>query len=327
MSKGIGKTFGFGIAKEATRGTAESTADFWIPFEEMNIDEKDTKIVDENAYGVIEDSVSQSIVKQWAEGNAKLPVYDKSIGLILLSLFGDVDSAAHSGETLAYDHTYSVLQDSQHQSLTLFVNDPLSGQDYKHALGVVSSLELSYALGKYIGVTPSFKAKKGETATLTPSISVENKFLSQHVSFKIAANQAGLDAASAINVKSLSLKIDQGITDNDVLGSIAPDDFLTTQFSIEGNVELVWEAETYKDMALEATEKAMRIDIKNSDVTIGTAANPQLKIDLHKVIFKDITRPVKVKDLVMQTLSFKAHYNITDSKMVTAVLTNLQASY
>lgn len=324
--KGIGRLFSLGIAKEAVRGTAEVTASYWIPFSELAIEEKDEKALDEIAVGVIEDSVGQSIVKQWAEGSLKAPIGDRHIPLIILSLLGTISSAVK--ETTAYNHTITVQQGSQHQSLTLFLDDPLAAQDYKHALGVVSSLEISYEQGKFIEYNATLKAKKGATATLTPSTTSENRFLPQHLVFKLATNLAGLDGASATVIKSLTLKIDQNIEDDTVLGSLSPADFLNKHFAIEGTVEAIWQNESdFKTAALAGTAKAMRIDLTNTDVVIGASSNPRVKIDLAKVIFKEITRPIVLNDIVKQTLSFKAHYSTSDSKMVDVLVVNTIVSY
>jgi hypothetical protein len=231
-------------------------------------------------------------------------------------------------ETGVYNHTITVQQGSQHQSLTLFLDDPLAGQDYKHALGVVSSLEISYEQGKFIEYNATLKAKKGTAATLTPSTTSENRFLPQHLTFKLASNLAGLDAAAATVIKSLKLKIDQNTEDDAVLGSLSPVDFLNKHFAIEGTLEAIWQNETdFKQAALAGTAKAMRIDLTNTDVTLGAASNPRLKIDLAKVIFKEITRPIVLNDIVKQTLSFKAHYSTSDSKMVEILATNTVTSY
>lgn len=327
----IGRQVQMGIAKEAVRGTAEAAAAFWIPFSELDINEKNTKINDEQSFGVIEDAIGQSIVKQWAEGSLKAPIGDAHFPLLLYSLLGSKAVVAHAGETIVYDHTITVAQSAQHPTLTLFIDDPSAtagAQDYKHALGVLSSLELHYEVGKFLEYTANLKAKKGVQAALTPSSSTENRFLPQHLTFKLATNLAGLDAASAIVLKSLTLKIDQGIEDDDVLGNIAPNDYLNKQFSIEGTLEALWDDEaTFKTLALAGTAKAMRIDLKNTSVTLGVGTNPQVRIDLAKVIFKEITKPIKLNDIVRQTLSFKAFYSSADSKMVTILGTNLTASY
>lgn len=329
MSKGIARVLSVGFAKEATRGTAESDATFWVPFMESTVDDKDLRDIDEQSHGVIEESVDQKITKQWAEIQFKSLIGDKSFPLILFSTMGSLSSAVNAdGSGNVYDHTLNVGQSAQHQSLTTFVNDPLSGQDYKHALSAVETMEISYEKNKFIQFALKMMAKKGTTATLTPTVANENKFIAKHVTFKLASAQSGLDAASAIVIKSLKLNINKNLESDDVLGSLAPADFLNRSFTIEGELEAMWQNESdFKTFTLAGTQKAMRIDLKNTDVTIGTAANPQIKIDLYKVSFNELSRPLKAGDLVMQTLQFKAHYSIADSKMVQIVCTNLQASY
>ncbi len=329
MSKGIGRLFQVGIAKETSRGTAISSAAYWIPFSELALEEKDTKVVDDQSYGVIEDTQGQSIIKQWAEGKMKAPIGDRHFPLILLSVLGSLSTGANAdGSGNVKDHTISVAQSAQHQSLTYFLDDPLSGADYKHANGVATSLEISYEMGKFLEYSLNIKAQKGASTTNTPSTTAENRFLPQHVTFKLASSLAGLGAASPIVIKSLSLKFDNNIEDDYVLGSLAPADFLNKQFTIEGSLEAMWQNESdFKTFVLAGTSKAMRIDIINSDVTIGTSAHPEIKIDLAKIVFEALTRPIKVNDMVKQTLNFKAHYSQSDTKMVQIVATNLITSY
>jgi len=328
MTKGIGRLFQVGIAKETTRGTVESSASYWIPFSELGIEEKDNKIFEEQAYGVIEDSIGSTITKQWAEGSLKAPIGDKHFGLILLAALGSVSSGAHAGESIVYDHIFSVQQGAQHQALSLFLDDPLAGQDYKHALGVIDSLEITYEPGSYIGYSANIRAKKGATATLTPSLTTEGKFIHKHFTFKVASSLAGLGGGSAIALKSLTLTITKNLEDDDVLGSITPNDFLNKQFTIEGKLEALWQNESdFKTNTLAGTAKAIRLDLVNTDTTIGNAANPTVRIDLAKVTFTEITRPIQINEMVKQSVSFKAHYSTSDSKMITALITNLVSSY
>ncbi len=326
MSKGIGRLIQFGIAKETVRGTPENAATFWVPFNDLSIDEKFNLVKDEQSRGIIEDSVDAKIVKKWAEGSIKAPIGDKHFPLMLFSLFGSLSTSGPTDSS--YTHTINVGQSAQHQALSLFIDDPLGGQDYKHGLGVLTSLELAYEQGKYIEYTANLKSKKGATATLTPASTSENRFLPQHLVFKLASTQSGLTGASAQIIKSLTLKVDQGIEDDDVLGSTDPADFLNKQFSIEGTVEALWQNESdFKTFVQSGTQKAMRIDLINTDTIIGSATNPSLRIDLYKVIFEPINRPFAVNDLVKQTLAFKAYYSTADSKMAVLTAVNAQTSY
>lgn len=329
--KGLGQQLQIGIAKEAVRGTAESAATFYLPFGSASVDDKDEKAELEVGIGILETSIDEKIVKQFSEISVGGPVGDKIMPLILLATFGSLSTGDNAdSDASVKDHTITVNQAAQHQSLTVFVDDPLGGQDYKHALGCVESLEINYEQGKFIEYSLKMKGKKGETATLTPATTSENYFLPQHFSFRVASALSGLDAASAMVIKSLKLKISKKFADDGDynLGDLGPADYLVTGFTIEGDIEAIWQNESdFKTAALAGTPKALRVDLKNTDVTIGSAAHPEIKIDLARVIFKELTRPFKVGEIVKQSLSFKAHYSIADSKSSQAVCTNTQASY
>ena len=325
MSKAIGRLVQVGIAKESTRGTSPGAATFYIPWGELDIDEKKRFALDEQTRGVIEDSVGQSVVSEWAEGTIKAPIGDKHIGLLLYGLFGTLSSGSVIDS--AYIHTLSIGQSAQHQSLSVYLDDPAGGQDYSHALAIITQMEIAYERDQFITYTANFMAKKGATATLTPASTAENRFLPQHLTFKVAATQAGLTAASAIALKSANIKISQNVEADDVLGSAAPADFLNKQFTIEGTVEAIFQNEgDFKTAFNAGTVKALRFDL-TSTTLIGTSSTPYLILDLHSVIFTEMTKPYRLNDVVMQTLSFKAHYNTTDAKMVTLTLRNATASY
>lgn len=325
MSKGIGRLLQIGIAKETSRGTAIAAMTYAIPFAELDFDDKDQRVIDEQSYGVIESSVSESIVSQWAEGNLKAPIGDKHFPLILYSLLGTLTGTATGS---AYTHTITVAQSSQHQSLTFFVDDPLSGQDYKHALSVISELEISYERERFLSYSATIMAKKGATATLTPATVNENRFLPQHLTFKVATGTAGLAAATAIALKSGSLRISQNIEPDNVLGNVAPQDFLTKQFVVEGELEAIWQNESdFKTASLAGTQQAMQLDVVNSAVDLGGGVNPELKITLNKVQFQPIGKIIKLNDIVMQRVAFRAHYHSGDGAMITIAATNAVSSY
>lgn len=329
MAKGIGRRIQFGIAKETTRGTVEAAATFYIPFSDGGFDEMEEHAVDEQSRGVIEGSVSQTKVKQWAEGSITAPIGSAHFGLILLATLGAVSSGANADPSgNVYDHTYSVGQTSQHQAISIFIDDPLGAQDYKHALGMIASLEIQYELGQFVQYVANIKAKRGETASLTPATTTENRFTSKHFVFKVAANKAGLASGTEIKLKKLSLTIEKNLEDDDILSDDDPADFLNKQFTISGELEAFWQNESdFKTDFLVGTEKAIRIQLLDSDTTIGTADNPEIIIDLSKVTFKALTRPLTINDLVTQTLSFEANYSVSDTEMIEVVLTNLTTSY
>ena len=393
--KGIGRLFALGLAKETTRGTAISSAAYWLPFNDLGFDEKFENASKDQAYGVIENSVGESRVKNWAEGTFKIPLLDQSIGLLFYSLFGGYGVSGPSDS--AYTHTFTVAESAQHQSLTMFLHDPLSAQDYSHANGVIHKMDIDAEVKKFVELTLSAKALKGAAqSSFTPSLLSENYFLPQYMAFKTAPTTAGLlgtltatgTASSTVHVtalsistnllqvgmtvsgtnvpagatiakivsataydlsvatigaigtqtfgpaviplKSFKLSIDENIEDQDVLGSVAPSDFLNKEFKVEGTIEAIYQNITdFKSQALATPNlaSALLIDIKNTDVTIGSATNPELTITLDQVYFTEYSRPLKVKDLVYQTMKFVGTYNLSNTDMIKMVLKNTVSTY
>lgn len=324
MSKFIGRLADIGFAKEATRGTAESSATYWVPKLSLSMDDVIDQAVDESSQGVIEDATGASVIAKRAEGELEGNIGDRSFGLLLLSALGSVSTTGPS-QTTVYTHTFSVSQDAQHRSLTLFLDDP--NQDYTFALGMIDTLDIDVALGQFAKFTAGFRSKAGSTATLSPSYTAENRFLPHHGSLKIASDLSGLGAASAIDIKSVKLAIANAVEEDMKLGSIAPADILNKQFAVTGTVELVFNDNTFKTDMLADTAKAMRLRLTNTDVTIGSSLNPQITIDLARVKFSNFSKNYSNGDIVTATVDFKAFYSIADSKMITVELINTATSY
>jgi hypothetical protein len=397
MAKGIGRLQSVGIAKETTRGTAVGSASYWLPFSEASLDEKFENVTQDEAFGVIEDSTAQYRTKNWAEGTIKVPLTDQSLPLLLFALFGANADSTHAGESAVYDHKATVGESAQHQSLSFFINDAVTGVDYVHANGVVHKADLDVELKKFAELTLSVKAQKGVSQAASPAMVAENRFLPQYMAFSSAPSTAGVlgtltatgTAASSIHVtglsisttllkvgmrvtatnlpagatvaaivsatafdlsvattgaigtmtfngalvslKSFKLTVDSNIEDDDVLGSVTPNDFLNKEFKVEGQLTALWQNESdFKaaSLATPTVAQSLLIDIKNTDVKIGVVtSNPEFKILLDQVYFTEFSRPFNVKNLILQTVKFKAVYSLTNSEMIAATTTNTVASY
>jgi hypothetical protein len=324
--KGIGRLISFGIAKESVRGTAQSSASYWLPFDDLTLDEKFDNAIADQAIGAIENSIYEYRVKNYADGSIKIPLMDQSTGPLFLSLLGAQTVTTHSGESIVYDHKFTVGETAQHPSLTLFIHDPLAGTDYSHANGVVHKLELDAELKKFVSLSASIRAQKGVSqSTFSPSIVNENRFIPQYLTFKYATTVSGLTGATAIALKNIKLTIDESIEDQEVLGNVAPADFLNKEFKVEGSLTAIYQNLTdFKTVTLATPNvpQAMLIDIKNTDVTLGSTTNPELKITLDQVFFTEYGRKIQVKDLIYQDVKFRATYSLTNTEMLNIILTN-----
>jgi hypothetical protein len=319
-SKIIGRQSQIGIGKETTRGTVVAPT-YWVPFNDLTIDQKIESVFDAQAYGIIEDSVAMYLTKLWSAGSITANLYDHSFGLVLYSLLGTLTShSTHSGETTVYDNIFNVAESTQHQSLTFAFHDPGSGQDYAFPNGVVSKLEINYALKQFVQYTATIMAMKGTSeSSYTPSTTSENVFLPQNLTLQIAS--------TTYAVKSAKLTIDQNIESQDVLGSTSPADFLTKEFHVEGQLEIILNGNTFVADLIAGTAVDINLALVNSAVTIGSATNPALTLDMPQCYLTEVSTPRKVKDLVYATIKFRAVYSTSSSYMLKATLTNIVNGY
>lgn len=327
MSEQIKRRFNVGIGKETERGTVVVPGFELKPTSEDFNDQVET-IVSERGMGVIEDSEDLVVGKKFSSGSIAGELFDKSIGLILLGAFGKVDSAAQTAPNASvYDHTFTVLQSAQHPSFTLDVKrGDIEHLAYPNC--VIENLKIEAEGGaKYVTFEADFRGKAGVASTTTPSYVAENYFLAKDVIIGLATNYSGIAAATAIDVKSLSLEISKNIEDVDVLGDDEPSDFLNKQIAIEGEIVMNFSSATEKGYVLNNTPKAMRITFENTSVTIGSSAHPKLVIDLAKVKFSEAGISGGNNDLAGIALKFKGLYSATDSKSITAVLSNIETAY
>lgn len=318
----IGRKIEVGIGKEASRGT-KVTPSFWVPKYEVNIQDKKKYIDNEQSIGVIADTDGSAIVQEWAEGDITGKIASDNFGLFLLATLGN--SFSTDKETTVKDHTFELLNSNQHQSLTIECKN--DNEQLAYALGVINALKITADVGKFVEFSASFFAKKGVASSSTPAYSSENEFIAKNASVKFADTLSGLDSASSTPMKSVELSIEKNIEPEDVLGSNEPLNYFNKQTSIEINIESLYTDTTLEAYFKNGTSKAMRIDIINSDVTIGASSNPALRIDLPKVSFPDWALSGANDELVAQTLKLKAHYSQSDSKFITAILTNETYSY
>lgn len=326
MANILGRTVNVGIGRESTRGTVVA-AQYWENHAQVDIDDKAEAAPINGAFGQLEDANDVHVVRKWMEGSLTSHVKVQSFALWLYSLCGGYAVAAVGGESVVYDHTITVQQGNAHQSLTIATNDGI--QDYRYANSVVTELELILEAGGFCDYKVGFRGRNGATATNTVSYSANDKrFIAKHATFKKATDTSGLAGASAANVHRLSLKVNQNVEDEWILGSITPNDFPNRQFSVEGELEMYFADEaTWKTPFLAGTTNAMQITLTNSDVTIGNASNPTITIVLAKAMITDVKRDLGVDGIVRQTVSFKGLYSSGDTKMISFVVRNLIADY
>jgi len=272
------------LALETARGTAESSATFWIPKTTVDFNEVSVKAVEDSGLGVIDGRAGADVVKKMAEGPLGGIAYDQSFGLLLYAALG-AWTAGDEPEDAVYLHEFTRLNSNEHPALTIFYKD--ENLDEKYALAMLNELTINMVLEDYVRYTAGFMSKISAANTSTPSYSGENPFLATHATVKFAASTAALATASATAVRAINLTINKNVEDLQSLGSVEPSDIVNKQFTVSGDLELLFDDETFRDYDIDNTEMAALITLENDDVTIGTESNPTIEFTLAPMTFRD----------------------------------------
>jgi len=324
MTQQIGRLDAAGIGKELPKGTAV-TPTYWLDTKSAKLNPKIASIKDESARGRIETPFHSDIAKKWSEPELGGIVYDRSFGLLLLAALGSVSTTADSPEAGVNTHTFSVKQDNDHPALTIVGKDGVGTKAAPYA--VLNTLSIEANAEQYAEFSATFIAKALTDATETVSRISENRFVPDHISVKIADDLSSLDSASAITVKNCKLNIEKNPEASYKLGSKEPEAINNGTFRVTGDLELKYEDETYFDLFEARTTKALRLTLENTDVTIGSASNPSITIDLARVVLEEWDRSNDLDGLPTQTIGFEAEFSVDDGEMISAVLVNTATSY
>ncbi len=325
MAKYVGRRLQVGIAKETVRGAGASST-YHLPRTAFSYDDKITQARSVGGLGFLEDSEESFVTTKYGQGDLEGEIRSKSFGLLLYAMLGTVSSA--SVVDSSYTHSFSVANTNTHQSLSFVVVDDNTSELYK--LIMLDSLEINAELDEVVRYSASFMGKQSvSTGETVPAAVAEHKFTKKHLSFKIAANIAGIAGATAISLKSLTLSISKNVALDDVLGTAEPEDILNHQISVEGQLVLNYEDETYKNYMKNGTARAVEIAFTNTDATIGAATRPALTIQMPKVDFFDWEPDYSLDDITTQTVSFKASRDVANATSIisTCDLVNEEANY
>lgn len=303
--KFIGRRLGVGIGKETTRGVGVSPS-YWLNCLSFSHRDKVNKARTLGTFGNITGGDKALVSQKWAEGGMEVEIGDKSFGLLLLALLGTVSSAVK--ETTAYKHTFTLQDDNQHDSLSIHTTDPIG--DLIFELSMIDSMTIKFIPDQLVNCSVEFKSKNSAGNVVTKAYVSENKFLGRHLSLKIAATTATLTAAAKIKPKEVEITFKKNLEIDNALGTVQPQDILNRLFTIEGKIKLNFEDLTYANYMLDGSYKALRLDLENTDVTIGASSNPSFRIDLSKVDFDAWEQDYSLDDIAKQSIQFQALYDL-----------------
>lgn len=309
MANTLGRLDQIGIAIEATRGTAAAPV-YWLPVMDKDFEDRAEVVLDESGTGVLAENSGASLMKQWADGSVRMNVYEDSIGVFCTLIAGVAPTTnLSSGE---YTHVWEQANTVTNKSATVAVKD--ANVDLAHVNAVLDSATFTLETGSFFTVDTQMMSKKSESDSNTPSRAAENVFSPQHAVIKLATAQSGLDAASAIGVRSANWTIAKNAEDKQNLGSVDISDVHNRTVSVTGTLEVYYTDQTYKDFVFNETERALRLSVVNTDVTLANSGNPHFIFDCYRVRFSEPERQRGNGDIIMETVNFTALIDYANSQ-------------
>jgi len=307
----------FGLKKEGTRGTAETTATRWYPIsKDSQMDYSLALLQDEALRGVPEEFPPNAGTKG-GTGKIKMPLDAQACGEMFYSLLGGLTSAQQAA-TSAYKHTILKGSGIQRVGYTFFMDRGLSIKKYN--LTTVKKLTINCPTDQIATLEAEVLFKSEATGLIgTPAFPV-NKYLGfNHVDVKIAGT-------SNTDVKELTLNIDNSASVHRTLNlsQDVADILVKGKLMIDGNFTVFFQDETERDKFLANTSSTLRVLAVGG--LIASTYYHTVDINLYKIHYKAF--PFGESDgLLAAKAEFVGVYDSTATKAIQVDITNTETTY
>jgi hypothetical protein len=223
-------------------------------------------------------------------------------------------------DTALRDHLFERLNTNNHPTFTIYQEDDVA--TIRATYCMIDTFDVEIAVGDFAKFNMTMKGKKPASSSDTPVYTEENGFLAKHGSVKFAATTSALKVASAEELSRVKLSFQKNLATYQKLGSDDLTSIHNQQFKVMGDFDGLFTSETLRDYQINSTKRAMRVELTNTGVTIGSADNPYLMFEMARCSFQDWSQSSDNDALVNQTLGFTAEFSTDDSYTSICVLRN-----
>lgn len=328
MSGRIRRFDTLGIAREddATKGTAVAlstghcfgvTSGILRPVVEMTPNPAN--------FGVNHGTSEHFVTHKHSELVFTAPVKLEWLGHFLTGIFGTVASATVTG---AQEHTITALGASASlPAYTIFIIDGIATK--RCTYGTVKRVTLTCESNGLLMATVEMVGQVFEGGSGSASFAEDHHMQGSFLAVKQAAAITNLSGSSDIGFHHISVTFEREIFAKQVFGSLEPTHFIGGPLKITGELGLLYEAVTQRDLFEAGAEagKAYSFDWNDSATAIGSNT-PELFITLAKGHITNYQRPEGIDEEDVETLSLEFDYDLTEStpQVGNIVLTNEEST-
>ena len=326
MSKYTWRQIQVWVGIETIRWTKSSNIT-WLPKTSFDFDDKIETKEDSSSLWTKLDVSDIEITREYAEWNIEMKAGANNIWFLLYSILGKKKTSIVVPDKV-FSHIFTINNDSENPSLTIFTKEP--NWDFHYPLALIESLTLSAQVWEPITITASFKSKKWVTDNLNTTYSTDYVFKAIHSKFKVTDKEADLNGARLACIESFELVISKENLETFCLNNWnEPIDILDGKIWITWSITAVFSDNDYKNKALNWREFALLFSLEDQTVKIWneTGKHPLLEFILPKVKFTDYGRDKDNDNLVKVNLNFKAFQNESGVEAIKVKLQNWVSNY
>jgi hypothetical protein len=324
MTAFTGRNVSVGIALETVRGTAKTQPDYVYPHLDVNIRDAGSSVRNESAHKTIIKNNKKNTLLIEGDGSVSGKVYAKGIYYFLAQVFGQLPaSSTVVGDVAAKQYDYSLLDNNEHLTSTIFIDEP--NQKIRFPGAMPESFTITWSPEDYTKIEFPIKSSKSQASTHTTAYVVESEFLPDHASLKIAADLAGLDAAPVLeDIKSFSLTFTKTLSPQQTMSSGKTyQTIYNTDFEVSGSIEKLYKDTTYRALDLDDQVKAIRFALTDTANKAGATTPTTLQFDIASAIFEGQAPNYGLSDISVESINFELIRHEADpTKSVTAKLIN-----
>jgi len=219
-------------------------------------------------------------------------------------------------------HLFERANTNTHPSYTVY--DSSSIADAYSPYCMVDTFKITSKIWEYTMFELEMMWKKLVTTTAqSPVYTDQNSFLAKYSNVYFADTEALLNSASAVCMKSFNLNIAKNLADTQCFWSDDIDKLYNQQFTIDWDLEAIYDSVTLRDYVVNSTKKSCRVALINTGATaLVTWLYPSIYIDMSKLWFKDWNKTDDLNAITRQTMWFSWQYKATDLMTLEILLLN-----
>lgn len=325
MAKISGRQIEVGIGIEATAGTPVSATDYF-KWESFTMQSMSDKIMLNSARGIRNKASNSIISKKYGKGDVDFVPTVDIMPYALSLVLGSRSTAAHSGETTVYDHTYTVQNDNASMKTATVLVKQGGVQTERYANVVANTMDLTidkdFAKCK-LGLISTFP----DTGSITSSYTQDTLFSRNQMTVKFGASLSAAVSATAVPLVNFSLNTNNNVQFEDAFlsGSNTPvaGGFVAGPFEAKGSYTLQFADTTELAKYQANTLNAIIMTLTGASIGVVPSAEAII-LKLGKVVLTKAPLEYTIDGVVHVKQEFEVQYDATD-KEVTSVVTNTNA--